>query len=459
MRCAKVTQQLSAFLDGELTPPQAERIREHLESCPDCRKERQALELTINSVKALPAMQAPSDLASRVMAGIEEAEAQPAEPATVLKGRFGLRLLWPAAAALIIGIGIALLSPSMRGGRLSKLNAPPKERPVAMARSNIVTDRDNADAEVDADDGYGYWAEGERALRREATPGMKQEVRSRERLDRLNKEMASPDHPSLEEKRIATGDVLRLPATTEQLKETDEDALLAFRKQDGQPLQDLASATDAIATMLVEEIEIRSEDPQAAYAKVAAISANLGGAKKLPDYGRPMQRGKLVESVPQKIVLDMTSSQLARIKKEILVAGLIPAKPAKLRGALAAPADGPAQAERNGDLLPSGHTRRLYEAGRLGAGKVAQERKAAIESMAKDKAEVKPDVSGPEAAAEEAAAKSKLGMALKIAEKPARIAGKPSAEPLIRVSISFVKAETKAAAAEALQTDIEAQKE
>ena len=113
MRCEKVIAQLSAFLDGELKPKEAERVQAHLDSCVNCRKEREAIERTMQLVRDLPQTPAPTHLHARVMADIaaEPAAAEPERPG------FRWRVLWPAAAAIVIAAVIALLLPGLRGRR------------------------------------------------------------------------------------------------------------------------------------------------------------------------------------------------------------------------------------------------------------------------------------------------------------------------------------------------------
>ena len=114
MRCRKVSNQLSAFLDGELPPEETERIQKHLDSCPKCSKEREALERTIRSVQGLPLVTAPADLRERILADLE-AEPKPGEARHAgAEPRFRLRMLWPAAAAVLITVIIAVFSPAVR---------------------------------------------------------------------------------------------------------------------------------------------------------------------------------------------------------------------------------------------------------------------------------------------------------------------------------------------------------
>ena len=71
MRCESSTENLSAYLDGELDSQQAQRLREHLATCSECRRQAGALSQTATLVRAMPEVDPPADLrqrASRLMA-------------------------------------------------------------------------------------------------------------------------------------------------------------------------------------------------------------------------------------------------------------------------------------------------------------------------------------------------------------------------------------------------------
>jgi len=76
MRCELSTENLSAYLDGELDSQQAQRLREHLATCSECRRQAGALSQTATLVRAVPEVDPPADLrqrAARLMAAtIEE---------------------------------------------------------------------------------------------------------------------------------------------------------------------------------------------------------------------------------------------------------------------------------------------------------------------------------------------------------------------------------------------------
>ena len=67
MECRKIQEDFSAYLDGELTGPQAALVTRHLEVCPRCRQEYQAWQSLWDSLLAAPAP-APTDLTARVLA-------------------------------------------------------------------------------------------------------------------------------------------------------------------------------------------------------------------------------------------------------------------------------------------------------------------------------------------------------------------------------------------------------
>ena len=153
MRCEDVRDQLSAFLDGELSPSKAGQIQAHFDSCPACRAEAELLERTIRTVKELPAVEAPSGLREGVLASIKaegsegEAAARPAP----------WRALWPAAAAIIIAVLIALLASERRSAR-----APDEAATAAESlRRRSVAAVEKADVE------------GKAGLRRQAEPALR----------------------------------------------------------------------------------------------------------------------------------------------------------------------------------------------------------------------------------------------------------------------------------------------
>ena len=111
MNCRKANERMSAWLDGELAPREAEDMRRHLASCASCNAEFEQLQQTVRAVKDLPVVPAPEGFHARVMADIES------DAGTVIEKRPAhirraprWRMLWPAAAALLVAVVLALMS-------------------------------------------------------------------------------------------------------------------------------------------------------------------------------------------------------------------------------------------------------------------------------------------------------------------------------------------------------------
>ena len=78
-----LTEELSAYLDGELTTMELPMVVDHLDSCPDCRAELADLDRSRTAVRALPGLEIPTFL------DVERA----------VRERRRRRLAWPAVAA------------------------------------------------------------------------------------------------------------------------------------------------------------------------------------------------------------------------------------------------------------------------------------------------------------------------------------------------------------------------
>jgi anti-sigma factor RsiW len=69
MNCLKIAD-LYAYIEGELSPAQAEIIQRHLSSCPKCRKAFEERELLFKAASSLPDLDIPAGFTERVMAEI-----------------------------------------------------------------------------------------------------------------------------------------------------------------------------------------------------------------------------------------------------------------------------------------------------------------------------------------------------------------------------------------------------
>jgi hypothetical protein len=106
MSCDKISEELSAYLDGELSGEEKEAVRAHLEGCADCRELLEKLRETAGAVKELPPVRAPKDLRDKVMASV----AKESERRRVTWGR----RLWPVAATILIASILYLMDKDRR---------------------------------------------------------------------------------------------------------------------------------------------------------------------------------------------------------------------------------------------------------------------------------------------------------------------------------------------------------
>jgi len=99
MKCHKVIDRLSAWLDGELNDAERAAVAGHIEVCPDCRRELDRLVADRELLSSASPAEEPPFLAARVLSEIRAGQRRPAH---------GLlrRVLVPIAAALLIAVSI-----------------------------------------------------------------------------------------------------------------------------------------------------------------------------------------------------------------------------------------------------------------------------------------------------------------------------------------------------------------
>lgn len=71
--CTQIAELLGAFRDMELTLPEVEIVEAHLETCPQCRKELEAIEMVVASLKSLPELPT-RDFADAIEARINKSQ-------------------------------------------------------------------------------------------------------------------------------------------------------------------------------------------------------------------------------------------------------------------------------------------------------------------------------------------------------------------------------------------------
>ncbi len=115
----KAGQLLSAYLDGELSGPEAAALQEHLMDCPACRQAYEDLRATKGLLGQLPLAEPPAEFWAAVR---ERARPRPGVAARPRRRMpmLGRRLAWAAAVAFVI---LAFAAVPLIKGTVDRLHA------------------------------------------------------------------------------------------------------------------------------------------------------------------------------------------------------------------------------------------------------------------------------------------------------------------------------------------------
>lgn len=94
--------ELSAYLDAELPPAEAEEIRRHLDVCPSCQAQLEAFRETKRLLGGLRAPTPPPDFEAGVLARL----AQPARPWWLARPRPAVALAAAALAVVLVAVPV-----------------------------------------------------------------------------------------------------------------------------------------------------------------------------------------------------------------------------------------------------------------------------------------------------------------------------------------------------------------
>jgi anti-sigma factor RsiW len=113
MKCNKVTKRLSAWLDGEVSGTEKDRISRHLEKCANCRQELEILKADANVLRAFESPDASPYLLTRVMA-----EVRAEEPVRMPARRPWWQRAMPIAAGVLLVAG-GLVAGTVMGNQMA----------------------------------------------------------------------------------------------------------------------------------------------------------------------------------------------------------------------------------------------------------------------------------------------------------------------------------------------------
>ncbi len=97
---AAYEQQLSEMLDGRLPADEEQVLREHLQQCPICQREYEAMKLARKALRATPPPRVPEGLLARIQR--DAADEMQAEEQPTIWSRFGVPAAAAAAAAALL---------------------------------------------------------------------------------------------------------------------------------------------------------------------------------------------------------------------------------------------------------------------------------------------------------------------------------------------------------------------
>src|SRR5580704_3271983 len=105
-KCRKIQRELSAYLDGELTPPLRANVEEHLASCAQCQQELSEMKTLATGLAALPNLRP----APRFLTEVRRKILRGDKPEPLTWRDYAFRPLWlkipleVAALVLIVGL-------------------------------------------------------------------------------------------------------------------------------------------------------------------------------------------------------------------------------------------------------------------------------------------------------------------------------------------------------------------
>ncbi len=102
MECLTCTESLTAFMDGELSPDQAQKVENHVTQCTPCHDDYQSLLHTYQLVEQVGLLELDPDLWTRIHSEITDVSPSESTWLASLRSLFGIR--WVPIAAGTLGV-------------------------------------------------------------------------------------------------------------------------------------------------------------------------------------------------------------------------------------------------------------------------------------------------------------------------------------------------------------------
>ncbi|MDQ7828689.1 MAG: zf-HC2 domain-containing protein [Armatimonadota bacterium] len=118
----RIGRQLSAYLDRELTPEEARAVERHLDGCPACREELEALRQTRALLRALPERPLPEDFWPELRRTLQREAAPRTRGLPAVRAWLDAIRARPAPALAVVAV-VLLLAVTLVRGQLDRLRA------------------------------------------------------------------------------------------------------------------------------------------------------------------------------------------------------------------------------------------------------------------------------------------------------------------------------------------------
>lgn len=110
MQCHEVQELMSEYIDGVLDPSALERVDRHIEGCPECRSELDALKMVVDLVRDLPLVEPPPEFRPELRKRLETEAVRPVNTGLIHRlasGRWSGIIALAASFILVIGLAAA----------------------------------------------------------------------------------------------------------------------------------------------------------------------------------------------------------------------------------------------------------------------------------------------------------------------------------------------------------------